>query len=351
MTKRVFRYFFDFTEGQEKWLNEMAAKGWRLVKCGQLAYEFESCGPGEYQYAVDFVADKTYGKSRDYKAFLESVGYKVFYKNVNVGIFVGKVKWRPWGDGAGQIATYPGNLQKELVIVEKKSDGKPFQLHTNLTDALPVYHKTRLSYFWSFGNMLALMLLLLFYALRLNYLPMAVGGLVCGVLGCLWLAPALRLSKKIKALKEEAQTHEYEAPLRIKTISKIITAVAAPVLIVSLILGLLYAYGQPADSYVARGMVQQSYGSRWYASYHYLDGNRQRRITLHEGAHEFTVEITTNSGELTLSITGSDGTAYYKGSALATTIFTVEADIPKEDTLTIRVDAKEHSGGYDLQWK
>jgi len=25
MTKRVFRYFFDFTDGQEKWLNEMAA--------------------------------------------------------------------------------------------------------------------------------------------------------------------------------------------------------------------------------------------------------------------------------------------------------------------------------------
>ena len=84
MTKRVFRYFFNFMAGQEKWLNDMAAKGWRLIRCGQLSYHFERCTPGEYEYAVEFVADKSHAKSRDYKAFLESMGYKTFYKNVNV---------------------------------------------------------------------------------------------------------------------------------------------------------------------------------------------------------------------------------------------------------------------------
>ena len=64
MTKRVFRYFFDFLEGQERWLNEMASKGWRLVKCGQLYYEFEKCQENEYEYAVEFVAHLAYSNSR-----------------------------------------------------------------------------------------------------------------------------------------------------------------------------------------------------------------------------------------------------------------------------------------------
>lgn len=35
MSKTVFRYFFDFLDGQEKWLNKMAARGYRLKKCGE----------------------------------------------------------------------------------------------------------------------------------------------------------------------------------------------------------------------------------------------------------------------------------------------------------------------------
>ena len=120
MTKRVIRYFLNFKDGQEKWLNEMSAKGWRLVKCGQLTYYFENCIPGEYEYKVEFVADRSYAKSKEYKEYLESLGYKSFYKNVNVGFFLGKVKWRPWGKGAGQITTAPGSFLKELIIIEKK---------------------------------------------------------------------------------------------------------------------------------------------------------------------------------------------------------------------------------------
>jgi len=213
MKKRVFRYFFDFTDGQEKWLNEMAAKGWRLVKCGQLTYDFERCEPGEYEYAVEFVADKSYAKSRDYKAFLESMGYKTFYKNVYVGIFFG-IKWRPWGEGAGQIATAPGSLRKELIIVEKKNDGKSFELHTDLTDLLTLYRKIRMAYFWYAGGMFAFALLLLFYTVRTNSLYMALGAALFGALGFLWLIPGLKTSQKVRKLKEEAETNEIRSAIR-----------------------------------------------------------------------------------------------------------------------------------------
>lgn len=42
MNKRIYRYFGGFLEKQGRFLNEMSAKGYRLVKTGELLYEFES---------------------------------------------------------------------------------------------------------------------------------------------------------------------------------------------------------------------------------------------------------------------------------------------------------------------
>jgi hypothetical protein len=351
MTKRVFRYFFDFTDGQEKWLNEMAVKGWRLVKCGQLTYDFERCEPGEYEYAVEFVADKSYVNSRDYKAFLESMGYKTFYKNINVGIFFGKVKWRPWGEGAGQIATAPGSLQKELIIAEKKKDGKPFVLHTDLTDLLTLYRKIRVAYFWYAGGMFAFALMFLINAVLMKSVYMALGAVLFGALGFLRLIPGLRTSQKVRRLKEEAKTNEYEAPSMKKKGSKLIAAVAIPVILATLAFGALHISGVQFDSYSARGMFELSWGNHWNASYIELNGHKQRRLSLQEGTHRFTIEITTNSGKLDFSITGQDGTEYYRGSKLPTSTFDVLVDIAAKEKLTLRVDAKGHSGGFKIKWE
>ncbi|WP_018750576.1 hypothetical protein [Paenibacillus sanguinis] len=34
----------------------------------------------------------------------------------------GKLRWRPYGKGWGQIATSPGTFNKELLILEKKRE-------------------------------------------------------------------------------------------------------------------------------------------------------------------------------------------------------------------------------------
>lgn len=70
MNKKCYRYFGGLLSSQERWLNQMAAEGWRLAGTGKLSYEFESCAPGEYEYRVEFVGQMAYGKSKDYKAFL-----------------------------------------------------------------------------------------------------------------------------------------------------------------------------------------------------------------------------------------------------------------------------------------
>lgn len=41
MTKRYCRYFAGFMHSQARWLNKMAAKGYRLVQTDLLHYEFK----------------------------------------------------------------------------------------------------------------------------------------------------------------------------------------------------------------------------------------------------------------------------------------------------------------------
>lgn len=136
MKKIVFKYFLDFIEGQEKWLNQMAKHGYRLVNVGKLTYEFERCNPSEYIYCVEFVADKSNSEIKEYKNFLESdMGYKSFKKNININWSFGKMKFRPWSN-SGKISTSPGSYNRELLILEKKNDRMDFNLHTSNDDLI-----------------------------------------------------------------------------------------------------------------------------------------------------------------------------------------------------------------------
>lgn len=140
---RKYRYFGACIDTQQKWLNQMAKKGYRLVNVTKMSYLFEECEEDAYQYAVIFVAQLSYTKEKDYKHFLEDLGYQVFYKNLQVNYNLGKIKWRPYGQGMGQIATSPGNYNKELFIIEKQNDGKPFEIHTSNQDRANYYKPLR----------------------------------------------------------------------------------------------------------------------------------------------------------------------------------------------------------------
>ena len=143
MSKRVYRYFYGFLDKQQSFLNRMAREGWRLVRTGRISYVFEPCQPDEYNYCVDFVAHKSPRASQDYQRFLDEMGYRVMTKPLNINYSIGKVRVRPWGEGWGKLATSPGAFNKELLIVEKKNDGKPFELHTTMEDRMAYYRIQR----------------------------------------------------------------------------------------------------------------------------------------------------------------------------------------------------------------
>lgn len=204
MRKRIFRYFGGLLKRQEQWLNEMAAKGYRLAGTTRFFYDFEPCEPSEYEYRVEFAAGMAYQDRLEYREFLHSLGYRTFWKNVSLNISFGKAKFRPWANGTGKLAVSPGSYGKELLILEKKRDGRPFELHTDTADKIDYYRTLRSA--WLTAGTAGLLLLL---AVVLGWLPRSVytifGGAVLFVLG---IVPALNYHFTLTDLKQENRIHE-----------------------------------------------------------------------------------------------------------------------------------------------
>lgn len=135
MEKR-YRYFWTLLAAQSRWLNKMADRGLRLSRTEKLLYEFQPCAPGQYRYCVEFVAHLSREKAEDYARFLEDCGYRTWFKNANLDWNVGKVVGRPWAEPGGRLASNATTYNRELLIVEKENDGKPFRLHTTLEDQI-----------------------------------------------------------------------------------------------------------------------------------------------------------------------------------------------------------------------
>ncbi|MDF2541342.1 MAG: hypothetical protein K0S47_1060 [Herbinix sp.] len=73
---RIRIFLVNQYEKEEKWLNEMAAKGFAMVSIrGGICYEFESCNPGEYIYRLELLENNiTSPESLHYIKFVEETG-------------------------------------------------------------------------------------------------------------------------------------------------------------------------------------------------------------------------------------------------------------------------------------
>ena len=86
MSKKYYRFFGGLLTAQEHWLNKMSEKGYRLIRAEKMLYEFEACKPDQVKYCVEFIGQKSKANASDYHEFLEGMGYKVFYKNINLNL-------------------------------------------------------------------------------------------------------------------------------------------------------------------------------------------------------------------------------------------------------------------------
>lgn len=195
MRIKKYRYFGGMLAAQEKWLGRMAQKGYRLAATGTAVYEFEPCKPGQVQYKVEFIGHMPQQRAQDYCSFLQDMGYRVFYKNMNLNWSAGRLRWRPWADKGGKFASDGGTFGRELLIVEKKNDGRPFELHTSLEDKALYFHT--LCRPWAF-----------------LFLTFTVFGLLCrsylfGLVALLSLGPAVFYRVQAIKFKKQAKTEEW----------------------------------------------------------------------------------------------------------------------------------------------
>lgn len=195
MSKTCYRFFGGLLNTQADWLNKMSEKGYRLIRTDKMRYEFEEGTPNEVSYCVEFIGEKSKESAEEYSRFLEDMGYKVFFKNINLNYSIGKVRWRPWAERGGRIATNATTFNRELLIVEKENDGKPFELHTSYEDKESYYGNLRKP--WLF--------LLLMFAM----VAVAKHSVIFGVLALIALIPALIYQVQILNIRREAKIQEW----------------------------------------------------------------------------------------------------------------------------------------------
>lgn len=71
---KKYKVFVNYQK-EERWINEMAAAGWHLIKYSFLKYTFEKGEPGKYDYCIELLADlPATDKGKEYLSFMEEAG-------------------------------------------------------------------------------------------------------------------------------------------------------------------------------------------------------------------------------------------------------------------------------------
>lgn len=178
----VWKLYSNF-EKEEKWLNEMSAKGLALTDYSWCRYVFEEAPKGEYIYRIELLENlPTNPESIAYIKFLEDAGVEC-------------------------VATY-----MRWVFFRKKAKDGTFDLYSDIDSKIK--HYKRVLKLWlilalaeltiGFSN---IQLGLLFSEKRLG--PNAFLGLPLFIFGIVILfSLAMPLMKKIKRLKKEKQIRE-----------------------------------------------------------------------------------------------------------------------------------------------
>lgn len=329
MNVKYHRFFGGLLTTQANWLNQMAGKGYRLVRTGKLLYEFEPCTPGQYQYQVEYIAQKPKQSAQDYAAFLEDCGYRVWFKNLNLDYSIGKVALRPWAEKGARISTTATTLNRELLIVEKESDGKPFQLHTTWEDRMAYCKALRRP--WLF-------LLLLF-----GILGIAVRGLVWWIFAAAALAGVAAYQIELEKIKKQSILEEGSTmkgmPKSKKEAVFIVLAVVA-VIAVSNLLGL-----HSTRSATRLGYFGNELPRSWSGQYAMLDGTMAHTLSPKDPPKTLRAEIVTEAGILSILIYDRDGNVLLDRENVGTDSIT----LPVDGKVRVELTAEKHRGRFDIR--
>ncbi len=180
MRKTVHKWFWawDF-DREERWLNEMATKGFALVAIGVSRYTFEESQPGEYNIRLELLENlPSHIDSENYIKFLEEMGVE-----------------------------YLGSIMR-WVYYRKKTDYGEFDLYSDNSSRIQQLNRLLL-----FLGILALSELCIGISSVLIYFKVGTvfnlgAGFICLCLGSLLGYGYLHINQKKSKLKKEQLLYE-----------------------------------------------------------------------------------------------------------------------------------------------
>lgn len=200
---KKFRYFFGFIELEKKWLNEMACKGWRLEKVSYHNYEFIKSSE-KFNYDIDILWDKSVDEIDEYVNFLHEMGHRTFRDGLNLNFSLAKAKYRAGRNILGHFDTNRGNLNRELLIVEKENE---ISLYT-LKDDLYLYYKNRRN-MYLFPALLGIIAMLDAYSMKLLFeLKNEFGFAFVLSITLFFLVTLIYFQRKMYLIKQKGQIEE-----------------------------------------------------------------------------------------------------------------------------------------------
>jgi len=114
MKSVIWKAYFNY-ENEEKWLNDMAAKGLAMSDYSWCRYVFADCQPGEYIYRIELLAHRpAHPESMKYIRFMEE-------------------------SGAEHVASY-----NRWVYFRKKAADGPFEIYSDIDSKIAHYRKVSL---------------------------------------------------------------------------------------------------------------------------------------------------------------------------------------------------------------
>lgn len=183
MKQIVWKAYWNY-EKEEKWLNEMAAKGLALTDYSWCRYVFEEAPPGEYIYRIEFLKNNiNHPESRAYIRFVEETGAQMAASYMN------------W------------------VYFRKKAANGPFDIFSDLTSRIGHYVKVRR--YWDTlmaiefaAGAINLTVGGLFWFMEGEFTINVTLGLILTVMGVLFAIIGTPLRRKIRALRREKLLRE-----------------------------------------------------------------------------------------------------------------------------------------------
>ncbi len=153
--QKKLHYFGGVLPLWERWLNRMCSRGYRLSWPGKLSSEFVACAPNSHEISVKFLVEMSQEHRDDHRRAWEEMGYQVWFLRVLHPIavlrglrfrFNGNIVF--WRDDT--LPEWP-EMHREIVILQKRNDGAPFQYRGAIEDTACFLHRYGSVWYWTFG--------------------------------------------------------------------------------------------------------------------------------------------------------------------------------------------------------